>query len=45
MSDTEFYSCDELEFLLRRDSKHTEYKGKAISCLLLDKMEVFDTIL
>ena len=44
MSDTDFCSCDELDFLLRRDAKHMEYKGKAISSLLLDKMEAFDTI-
>ena len=44
MSDTDFCSCDELDFLLRRDSKHMEYKGKAISYPLLDKIEVFDTI-
>ena len=44
MSDTDFCSCDELDLLLRRDAKHMEYKGKVISCLLLDKMEAFDTI-
>jgi hypothetical protein len=35
--------CDELDSM-KRDSKHSEYKGKALSCLLLDKMEAFDTI-
>ena len=44
MSDTDFCSGDELDLLLRRDDKHMEYKGKVISGLLLDKMEVFDTI-
>jgi hypothetical protein len=45
MSGTDLCSCGELDCLLRRDSKHMEYKGKAISYPLLDKMEVFDTIL
>ncbi len=44
MSGTHIYSCGELDFLLRRDSKHMEYKGNATSYPLLDKMEVFDTI-
>ncbi len=45
MSGTDFFSCDELDCLLRRDSKHMEYKGKVISCPLLDKIEIFDKVL
>jgi len=45
MSGTDLCSCDELDRLLRHDSKHMEYKEKAISYPLLDKMKVFDTIL
>ena len=44
MSGTDFCSCDELDFLLRRDSKCMKYECKATSCLLLDKTEGFDTI-
>ena len=44
MSGTDIFSCDELDCLLRRDAKRMEYKGKAISYPLLDKMEIFDTI-
>ena len=40
----DFRRRDDLSFLLRYSSKCLEFKGKAISCHLLEKMKAFDTI-
>jgi hypothetical protein len=45
MAGTDIYACDELDCLLRYDSKHMEYKGKAIFYPLLEKIEIFDKVL